>query len=400
MTDPINGIAHWLEGLLTSWGLSSGLVVFIMSLIGVVVVATFVLVLDIFLVWVERKVVARFQDRLGPNRLGPFGLIQPFADVIKLLIKEDITPDGADRVLFNMAPIMALATVLILWAVIPFSPTLLGADLNVGVLFIVAIGAIGTLGILIAGWASNNKYALLGALRTVAQVVAYEVPMVIALLVPVLLARSMSVQDIVLSQSVWFLVVTPVTALIFLITSIAELGRPPFDLMEAESEIVAGFHIEYTGMKFGLFYAGELLHTLTMGALFACFFLGGWRGPGVDQVPILGIFYLFIKAFFIYWVIMWIKYTVPRIRIDHMLNFNWKFLTPLALVILLVTAVMDKLLGGNPSSAGYIIGMLAANLVIIWLTLSVLRKYVRLERNRVGEPLPVASPDLVDVSKA
>lgn len=398
MTDPINAIAEWLEGLLVGWGLSSGLVVFIMSLIGVVVVATFLLVLDIFLVWVERKVVARFQDRLGPNRLGPFGLIQPVADIIKLLIKEDITPLGADRIVYNLAPILALATVLLLWAVIPFSPTLLGADLNVGVLYIVAVGAVGTLGILMAGWASNNKYALLGAFRTVAQIVSYEVPMVIALLVPVILARSMSIQGIVNNQSVWFLLMAPVTALIFLISAIAELGRPPFDLMEAESEIVAGFHIEYTGMKFGLFYAGELLHTLTMGALFASLFLGGWRGPFVQQVPILGLFYLFVKAFFIYWVIMWIKYTVPRIRIDHMLDLNWKFLTPLALVMLVVTAVMDKVLGGDPTTPVYVFGMLIANLVVGWLTLSVMRTYAQRQRQKVGEPRSIASPDLADVS--
>ncbi|OQY89706.1 MAG: NADH-quinone oxidoreductase subunit H, partial [Anaerolineae bacterium UTCFX2] len=345
MTDPINLIAEWLNGLLVSWGLSSGWVTFIMSLLGVLVIVVFVLVTDIFLVWVERKVVARFQDRLGPNRLGPFGLIQPLADVIKLLIKEDITPVGADRVLYNIAPILALATVLVLWAVIPFSPTMLGADLNVGVLYIVAAGAIGTLGIIMAGWASNNKYALLGAFRMVAQIVAYEVPMVIALLIPVILARSMSINDIVNRQSIWFVVLAPVAALVFLISAIAELGRAPFDLSEAESEIVAGFHIEYTGMKFGMFYAGELLHALTMGALFSSFFLGGWRGPFAEQIPILGVFYLFLKAFFIYWVIMWVKYSLPRIRIDHMLDFNWKFLTPLILVMVLVTAVLDKLLG-------------------------------------------------------
>ena len=201
MSDPINSIAEWLAGLLAGWGLSSGLVTLILTLLGVVVVATFVLVTDIFLVWVERKVVARFQDRLGPNRLGPFGLIQPFADVIKLLIKEDITPEGADRVVYNLAPVMALATVLMLWAVIPFTPTMLGSDLNVGVLYVIGIGAIGTLGIIMAGWASNNKYALLGALRTVALTVAYEVPMVISLLVPVILARSMSINEIVNQQA-------------------------------------------------------------------------------------------------------------------------------------------------------------------------------------------------------
>jgi NADH-quinone oxidoreductase subunit H len=268
MLDPINLIANWLRELLLGWGLTPGLVAFIMTFIGVLVVAIFVLLVDIFLVWVERKVVARFQDRLGPNRLGPFGLIQPFADVIKLLIKEDITPTGADRHIFNLAPILALASVLMLWAVVPFSENVFGTDLSVGVLYIVAVGAIGTLGIIMAGWASNNKYALLGAFRTVAQVVSYEVPMVIILLVPVILARSMSVKGIVDAQAgMWFIIMAPIAALIFLITAIAELGRAPFDLVEAESEIVAGFHIEYTGMKFGLFYAGELLHALTMGAL-------------------------------------------------------------------------------------------------------------------------------------
>jgi NADH-quinone oxidoreductase subunit H len=398
MWDPINLIAEWLKGLLTSWGMTSGLVTFIMSLVGVVVAATFVLLVDIFLVWVERKVVARFQDRLGPNRLGPFGLIQPIADVIKLLIKEDITPTGADRVVYNIAPILALATVLVLWAVIPFSSTMLGADINVGVLFIVAAGAIGTLGIIMAGWASNNKYALLGAFRTVAQVVSYEVPMVIVLLIPVILARSMSIGDIVREQSIWYIVMAPIAAVIFLITAIAELGRAPFDLIEAESEIVAGFHIEYTGMKFGLFYAGELLHALTMGALFSSFFLGGWRGPGAEQFPLLGVLYLFLKAFLLYFIIMWVKYSLPRIRIDHMLNFNWKFLTPLALAVLIVTAVMDKLLVSTTPIV-YALGMLSANLVTLGLTLKILRTYVSIERQRVGEPRPVASPDLVKATR-
>lgn len=402
MTDPINAIAQWLAALLTGWGLSSGLVAFMMTIVGVVAVATAVLVTDVFLVWVERKVVARFQDRLGPNRLGPFGLIQPFADVIKLLIKEDITPNGADRLVYNLAPIMALAAVLILWAVIPFAPTILGADLNVGVLYIVAAGAIGTLGIIMAGWASNNKYALLGALRTVAMVVCFEVPMVIALLVPVILARSMSIHEIVNAQDVWYILAAPIAALVFLISAIAELGRSPFDLAEAESEIVAGFHIEYTGMKFGLFYAGELLHALTMGALFSSFFLGGWSGPFVQEVPILGVFYLFAKSMFIYWVIMWIKYSMPRIRIDHMLSFNWKFLVPLALVAVSVTAILDKVLvmvGIAAGSLGYYAALLAANVVIIWVTLVIVRSYAQSERQKVGALRPTAAPEIAGIAK-
>lgn len=375
-------IAEWLEGLLVGWGMPALWVTIVMSLVGVVVTAVFVLLVDIFLVWMERKVVARFQDRLGPNRLGPFGLIQPFADVIKLLIKEDITPKGADKILFNLAPILALATVLVLWAVIPLTPKVVGADLNIGVLYIVAVGAISALGIIMAGWASNNKYALVGAFRMVAQMVSYEVPMVVVLLVPVILSGSMGIGKIVQDQSIWYFAFAPVAALIFLISSIAELGRAPFDLAEAESEIVAGFHIEYTGMKFGLFYAGELLHALTVGALFASFFLGGWRGPGAETYPFLGIIYLFVKAFFIYWVIMWVKYSLPRLRIDHMLNFNWKFLTPLSLVLVVVMAILQKLLQDSGPFLRMLV-MLAANLLIGWAAIAISQAVAHKERVKV-----------------
>jgi NADH-quinone oxidoreductase subunit H len=392
MGDPVNNIAGWLEAQLASLGLAEGWINVILAALGVIVLATVVLVIDIILVWVERKVVARFQDRLGPNRVGPYGLIQPIADVIKLLSKEDIIPAGADKIVYNLAPIIALATVLLIWAVLPLSSTIVGANLNVGVLYIVAIGAISTLGIIMAGWASNNKYALLGAFRTVAQMVSYEVPMVIALIIPVILARSMGLADIVEGQSVWYIVVAPLALLIVFITSVAELGRAPFDLTEAESEIVAGFHIEYTGMKFGLFYAGELLHALTVGAIVSTLFLGGWRGPGAEAYPILGVIYFFIKAFFIYWVIMWVKYSLPRIRIDHMLGFNWKFLTPLALIVLMVTAITDKLLEGTTTQV-YVLVMLAVNLLIGWLTLQILRSRARIERQRVADPKPFASPE-------
>jgi NADH-quinone oxidoreductase subunit H len=394
MADPINAISEWLRSLLTGLGIAPELATVLLTALGVLVMATFVLVVDILLVWVERKVVARFQDRLGPNRLGPYGLIQPLADVIKLLIKEDITPRGADRVIFNLAPIMALATVLLMWAVIPFASTILGADINVAVLYIVAVGALGTLGIIMAGWSSNNKYALLGAFRTVAQMVSYEIPMVIVLLVPVILARSMGLKSIVDAQSSWFILLAPIAALIFLVTSIAELGRAPFDLNEAESEIVAGFHIEYTGMKFGLFYAGELLHALTVSALFSTLFLGGWRGPFADQVPILGVVYLFIKAFIIYWVIMWIKYSFPRLRIDQMLGFSWKFLTPLSLVLVIAAAILDKILRGTGNesiTASYVLLQFGMNAVIAVSTIAILRTYARIERKRLGGDRPVAT---------
>ena len=389
--DPLTSLVSWLENLLLDIGFAQGFVTFLLTTLGVLVLMIFILLMDIFLVWVERKTVARFQDRLGPNRLGPFGIVQPVADIIKLLIKEDITPLGADKILYNLAPPLAMGAVLLIWAVIPLSSIILGANINVGVLYIVGVGAIGTLSIILAGWASNNKYSLLGAFRTVAQMVSYEIPMVIALLVPVLLASSMNISVIVESQTIWYIVIAPLAAIILLISSIAEIGRPPFDLLEAESEIVAGFHIEYTGMKFGLFYAAELLHALTVGAIFSTLFLGGWRGPLADQFPLLGVFYLFLKSFIIYYIIMWVKYTVPRIRIDHMLNFNWKFLTPTAIAVLLVTALTDKLVE-NAQPALQVVVLLAVNIIMLIVIVAVLRNYAVIERERVGEEIHYAQP--------
>ncbi|MBN1536558.1 MAG: NADH-quinone oxidoreductase subunit NuoH [Anaerolineales bacterium] len=392
MGDPVTLIAKWLEGLLAGWGLAEGPTAVVMNLIGVIMIVVFVMIMDVFLVWVERKVVARFQDRFGPNRLGPFGLIQPIADVIKMLIKENIYPQGIDRFIYNLAPLFGLFPVLLLWAVIPISPTTIGTDINVAVLYLVACGAFISLGIIMAGWASNNKYALLGAFREVAQMISYEIPMVISLLIPVILARSMELNQIIQSQNIWYIVAAPLAALVFLISSIAELGRAPFDIAEGESELIAGFHIEYTGMKFGMFYAGELLHALTVGGIFSSLFLGGWRGIGAMTYPIVGTFWFFIKAYFIYWVIMWVKYSLPRIRIDQMLNLNWKFFTPLSLVLLMVTAVLDKLLTGVPMLI-YFGVMLAANILIGWGTVLILRKTRKKEAPRVAEPKPIARPD-------
>jgi NADH-quinone oxidoreductase subunit H len=224
--------------------------------------------------------------------------------------------------------------------------------------------------------------------------------MVIALLVPVILARSMGLNSIVEDQSTaWYILLAPIAALVFLVSSIAELGRAPFDINEAESEIVAGFHIEYSGMKFGLFYAGELLHALTVSALFSTLFLGGWQGPFADRIPILGVVYLFVKAFFIYWVIMWIKYSFPRLRIDQMLGFSWKFLTPLSLVLVIATAIVDKLLrgpGNGEITLGYILIQLGVNVVIAIGILVTLRAYARVERKRFAADRPVGRASEAD----
>jgi NADH-quinone oxidoreductase subunit H len=229
--------------------------------------------------------------------------------------------------------------------------------------------------------------------------ISYEVPMVISLMIPVIVASSMGVSQIVEDQTVWYIVIMPLAALIFLVSSIAEIGRAPFDLVEAESEIVAGFHIEYTGMKFGLFYAGELLHALTIGAIFSVLFLGGWRGPGVNLPvigPFLGIFYLFLKSMLIYFVTMWIKYSLPRIRIDHMLALNWKFLTPVSLVLLIVVAVLDKLLtDANVVGFWYVVIMLAANVAIGYGSIAIMRRYAQRERQRVAKAGPIAVPPVV-----
>ncbi len=393
--NPIIFIGNWLTGLLTGWHLSAALATIFIYVVGITVLIVFAMTLDIGLVWVERKVVARFQDRLGPNRIGPFGLIQPVADIIKMVIKEDITPIGADKIIYNIAPVLAATSVILLWAILPIASTIYGVDLNVGLLYIVAAGALGTLAIIMAGWSSNNKYALLGAFRMVANMISYEIPMVVILLIPTILANTMSVKGITEAQSgMWFAFLSPLAAVIFLISAIAELGRSPFDLNEAESEIVAGFHIEYTGMKFGWFYAGELLHAFTFGGFMAIFFFGGYGGFfGLEKlaafswlnIPFVQALVFIAKAMFGYWVIMWIKYSVPRIRIDHMLAFNWKFLVPLSLVVLVNTAILNKVLSGLPGWA-YVLGMFGSNILIGLVTVEILRAYGRNQRKAQHEP--------------
>jgi NADH-quinone oxidoreductase subunit H len=391
-TDPFKAINQWLYGLLNSL-LPASWVTFINTLLGVVIVASFGLLLVIFLIWLERKIAARFQDRLGPNRAGPYGLLQTFADMVKLLTKEDSIPEKADKLTFNLAPIISVVAVLLIWAVVPFAPGWIGTDLNVGVLYIAAVGSFGILSILMAGWSSNNKYALLGAFRAVAQLISYEVPMLLTLLVPVLLARSMGMVSVVEDQSTWFIALAPLAGIIFLVSSIAEVGRTPFDLIEAESEIVAGYHTEYTGMKFGLFFAAEFLHAFTVGVLFAILFLGGWRGPGAEQLPFLGVLYLMAKAGIGYFIVMWVRSTLPRIRIDHMLDFNWKVLTPVSLALLVLTAVLDKIFG---ETALRVPVLLAANLAVLllsWLALRVSARRTRRERQVFKKRPEARSPE-------
>ena len=391
LSDPISFIGAWLEGLLLGWGLAPGLVDFLMKLIGAGLLGMISLMLVVFTIWMERKLYARIQDRLGPNRVGPWGIFQTVPDMIKIFTKEYITPDGADKVVYNLAPILAVSAVILIWAVLPFAPTVVGTQVNVGVLYIVAVGAIGTLSLIMAGWSSNNKYALLGAFRAVAQMVSYEVPMVLALLIPVLLSRSMGINTIVEEQGIWYFLFAPLAMLIFFISSQAEIGRAPFDLLEAESEIVAGYQTEYSGLKFGMFYVGEFLHAFTVSALMTALFFGGWRGPGAEQFPILGIGYFLVKTFIIYFFVIVLRISMPRLRIDQLLNFNWKFLTPIALVLLMVTAIVEKYLAQvEATTLVRVLVNLSVNVLIGWGTVEILRRYSRSERKRVSEPRPVA----------
>jgi NADH-quinone oxidoreductase subunit H len=376
MGDPFGVIGQWLLDLLLNLGLAPIFAELLLKFLGAAVMGTLALVLTFFFIWAERKLIARMQDRLGPNRVGPYGLLQTIADAVKLFTKEVLIPSGADRPVFLLAPLLAVMSVVGMWAVVPLAPTLLGSDINVGVLYVVSIGSVGTLGILMAGMSSNNKYALLGAFRTVAQMLSYAVPMILSLLVPTLLAGSMGLVEIVQAQDpIPFFILAPLATVIFFISSVAEVGRAPFDLLEAESELVAGFHIEYSGLAFGMFFVAEFLHAFTISALTATLFLGGWQGPGAEAVPLLGFVYFALKTALVYFVVIWARGTFPRIRIDQLNALNWKMFTPLALGVVIFTAIADKV----ALTLGYnrVLFHLMGNAVLLVLTFLVLRAYAR-----------------------
>lgn len=389
MEQAVCDINHLAECLVQS-GVNRDLANLLLSLGGAILVATVPLVTVLFLILTERKVAARVQDRLGPNRVGPFGLLQSVADAVKMLTKEDITPNGADKFIYNLAPIISFASVILIWAVIPFTPLHIGADLSIGILYFVAVASIGTVKIMIAGWSSNNKYALLGAFRTIAQLLSYEVPMVLALLVPVMIAGTMSMQEMVQVQGgMWFLFMAPVAAVMFFIANLAETGRAPFDLLEAESEIIAGYNIEYSGFKWGMFMAGEFIHAFTACLLAAVIFLGGWWGPGVEQVPALGFLYLGLKTAVVYLLALVIRSTVPRVRIDQLMTLNWKWLVPISVGNVMITAFLlqvVKLLGLQPQSGDLLaalpqtIILLLGNLVLVAIVVQALRNQGRAQR--------------------
>lgn len=336
-------IEAYLRDTFTGWMLAPDavnvLVQVVMGMIVITVILIFAPVTMMFLTWLERKLIGRIQNRLGPNRVGPFGLLQPIADMVKIITKEDIIPAGADKWVHTLGPIVLVIPVVLSFAVVPFGRDMAPVDLNIGILFITALGSLATIGIFMAGFGSNNKFALIGGMRAVAQIVSYEIPQVLSIVTVLLLSGSLSLVTIVNKQANFWYALTPVVGqiafVIYMISSIAETNRTPFDLPEAESEIIAGHHTEYSGMKFGLFYLAEYLSLFLICAIGSTLFLGGWQGPLLPP----WIWFL-IKTYALIFVAMWIRGTLPRFRVDQMMGFAWKVLVPISLLNIVATAVL------------------------------------------------------------
>jgi NADH-quinone oxidoreductase subunit H len=321
---------------------------FVLMVAKIVVVFGLMLLSVSYLTWLERKVIGDIQVRLGPMRVGPHGLLQPIADGLKLLFKEEIVPQAADRTLYLLAPAIALIPAFISFAVIPFgdriqlfgqSIDLVIADVNIGLLYVFGVASLGIYGIVLGGWASNNKYALLGGLRASAQMISYELSLSLSVVGVVMLSQSLSLVQIVDTQaSVWFIVLQPIGFLIFLICAVAEINRAPFDLPEAETELVAGFHVEYSSMKFAMYFMAEYANMITVSAMATTLFLGGWRGPWLPPVV-----WFLIKLYLFIFLFIWLRATLPRFRYDQLMRFGWKVLLPIALVNIMVTAVFVAL---------------------------------------------------------
>lgn len=317
----------------------------ILLLIKLIIVLAVLLVIAAWLVWVERKLLGHLQVRIGPNRAGPFGFLQPVADSIKMLAKEDTMPAGADRWIFRFAPAAVAVTTLLIFAVIPFGDQwtfrgrtipLVVTDFNVALLYISALVSIAVYGVALGGWASNSKYSLLGGIRGAAQMISYELPLVLSLVPVVMLAGSFSLVEIVNAQArVPFVLVQPVSFVLFFLSAAAEIRRIPFDLPEAENELVAGYHIEYSGMRFGLYFLGEYISLIVLGSLVAVFFWGGWRGPLLPPLV-----WFIIKVALVIFFMIWMRATLPRLRYDQLMHLGWKLLIPVALVNIIVTGAV------------------------------------------------------------
>jgi len=355
-----NGVARMVQALRDA-GAPDGVIYALTALAGCLGIVMFVGLTSVLNIWVERRLIARIQVRRGPNRLGPWGLLQPVADAIKLIQKEALTPRAADSTVFALAPILIFIPAILAFAVLPWGQKMVLADLNVGVLYLLALGSTSTIMIFMAGYASNNKYALLGSMRVIAMLISYEIPSVLALLGVVVFAGTMQLSGIVAFQDSywsWLIFFQPLAFLIFLLASTAELNRSPADIAEAESEIIAGYHIEYSGMKFGLFYAVELVNSVGISAVIAALFLGGWWTFGLEKI-IPGWLLFIAKMYSVYFILIWFRGTLPRFRIDQLMAFAWKLLLPLGLVNVLLSAFEVLLWQEYDLSAGVVLPIFA-----------------------------------------
>jgi len=396
LSNAVERLLSWLRDIGPDW-----LVYVVSAVIGGTAIFLFVAATAVANIWVERRVVARIQVRRGPNRAGPWGLLQPIADMTKLMQKEALLPRAGDPIVFLLAPILAFGPALLVWGVFPFGKGMTFVDLNVGVLYIIAVTSVTTIVLFMAGWSSNNKYSLLGAMRVIAMLLSYEIPLVLALLGVVLFTGTMSLNGIVAWQHdmrIWLFFVQPLAFVIYFICATAEINRTPTDIAEAESEIVAGYHTEYSGIQFGLFYAVELVNAMALGAIAATLFFGGWWLFGLDRwIP--GWIIFIAKIYFIYFLLIWLRGTLPRLRIDQLMAFAWKFLLPLALVNIMVGALEVLLWLEYDLSAGLVLPLfsvvnlsLAVFLIVGWMRLVAFRFQALPSRARLVHDIPVVAP--------
>jgi NADH-quinone oxidoreductase subunit H len=342
-------------------------------IIFVVILFIFFILMAMAFIYFERRVISRFQIRIGPNRIGPFGLLQPVADTIKILIKEDIIPLNVDKVIHLLAPIVTIVPAIMVFAVIPFQNGASLVDLNIGILYIVAISSVSVVGLVMAGWSSNNKYALISTMRVIAQVVSYEIPMALAIIGVILFAGTLSMNGIVQAQHIPYIFLQPLGFFIYFMAALAEINRTPFDLLEAEGEIVAGFNIEYSGIKFALFFLAEYTEAVAISAIITTLYLSGWKGPFLP--PEL---WFLIKVFAVFALIIWVRSTLPRLRIDQVMGFAWKFLLPLALINLLVTGIQVVIW---PNLSQWVI--VGINIVITAILIVLFSRFFRLGGDKV-----------------
>ncbi len=366
--------ADWLE-FLYDHGLASSLIIFLDSLIGITLMLMFVFPIVMIFIWLERRFIAWIQLRPGPNRCGPFGLLQPVADAIKVLFKEIISPARGDKLVLWFAPALLFFSAFMLFAAFPIGRAVFDgrnmgsfADIDIGILYIVAIGSLGVIAIFMAGWGSNNKYALLGAMRAVAQLISYEVPMVLSIVGVVLIVGSLQMSRIVDQQTIPFILLQPLGFLIYFLGALAELNRSPMDQIEAESELTTGYFTEYSGMKFATFFLAEYVNTLAVAIIVTTLFLSGWKGP---FFPVWAWFV--VKVFGVFLVILWMRGTLVRVRIDQIMAFSWKFLLPMALINVFITAA-EVLIWGEWMSGWksfpwpfiFVNWAVAAVLIVLW----------------------------------